>query len=362
MKRFMAYGLLAVPVVLSGCADNAGVVAPTDDRVKWGWDRGLATGWGGPPQLICTPTLVPFNGTVSCVFANGGPMALPTWRFDGPGGLDVPGPLISGGWSGNMVISGDVVVDYVDPNLGPQQLRKTVVVARRTWSWASSVGGQQGAQGEIDDCFEDWEEFGLTASKNCTVQTVANFFTPTAVSNGNGYVAASVPGSGPNGGLFYVASVSADMDLRTQVKKDFRVDADSFSMTGSAVVINGCAAAFPSAPTLPRTTHTVNTTCVPTAAFGSMVSCSWGHEAKHLTAATISAQTPSNDVYKTLEPMVEKFQNTLHSRIDIAYSGAKNRVLFDALDAHESMTLVLFQFWYNTGGGWQNNPGFNLLC
>lgn len=236
MKSRLAVGVIGVAAVVSACAPEERMVAPGQTRLKWGWDNPLGTG-GSFPSLICTPTTVAQGGSVSCAFANGGPLNNPIWKFYTETGLTVDGPVGTGGWAGNMAIGGDVVVNWIDPSTmsAGQPLVQTITVQRRNWSWASSVGGQVGTPGEIDSCFgSSFGTVGLTASKNCTETTAPILFTPAAISNGNGYVAASVPAgvsNGPNQGLWYVASVSADMDLRTQWTKKFRADGDALPMT-----------------------------------------------------------------------------------------------------------------------------------
>ena len=139
MTRRLAYSMAPLLAVLASCADP---VAPNDERRNWKWPEPLATGMGGDPTLICTPTTVSVGGFVSCAFANGGPLSTPAWHFEGEGGLWVTGPSMTGGWAGYMVLSGDVVVDYAWNGMA-QQLKQTVTVQRRTtgWTWASTVAG-----------------------------------------------------------------------------------------------------------------------------------------------------------------------------------------------------------------------------
>jgi hypothetical protein len=352
MRGFLTYGLVAVVVALSGCADNATVVAPRDDRLRWNWDHGLATG-AGQPVLICSPLTPAFNETVSCSFTDGGPLNFPTWRFEGVGGVPVQGPSLTGGWSGPMVISGDVVVSYVDNYGNPGEVRETVNVNRRSWTWASSVGGRQGTPGEIDSCMAS-RFFGLTASAYCTDSTTDDLFDPrpAQVSSGSGYTAASVLGSGINGGLWYVSTTSAHMDLRTQVHQTLRSDGVAWSVASNDTVANGCAAAFPSNPTDARNIYTVNNTCVPTPAFNDNVICLWSHEGQHLSAATTSAQSATNDVYALWEPLAAQSLAGLQFIVAGRYSEANARVLDDAAATENTGTEHQYKFWYNSGGGW----------
>ncbi len=362
MRRIPPYGFLALVAALGGCADNAKVVAPTDDRVNWDWDAGLRTFGGGPAVLICSPTTVAFNGTVSCSLANVGPFNFPTWRFLGFGGVPVDGPNGMGGWSGPMVLSGDVIVDYVD-DFGQQQTEyQPITVTRRTWSWASLVGGQQGTPNEIDSCFLG--EYALTASLFCTATWADKIFhpRPDQLSNGTGYAAASVPGSGPNHGLWYVASASADMDLRTQVRKWYRSDGPGSAMFGSVTVTFGCSQAFPTDPNGFRNVHTVNNVCVVTPAFNSFVNCLWSHEGQHLSTATTSAQSSANNVYALWEPMVATTSSGLQNIVSVAYSSAHDRVRTTSQNAENTMTQHPYTFWdYIAAGGWQQTNE-TILC
>jgi hypothetical protein len=354
MRQSLTYALVAAFVGLSGCTDNATMLAPTDSRPNWNWHVSPATG-GFQPILVCSPTTVAFNGTVSCSFANGGPLNSPIWRFEAVNGVTVSGPSLSGGWSGPMVISGDVVVDYVDNNGNPATLRQGITVNRRAWSWVPFVGGRQGTPGEIDSCLSPaWS--GLTSSAYCTITTNGDLFypRPANLSNGNGYSAATVAGSGPNGGLWYVATTSAIMDLRTQVHRDFRADGPTWVMTGSQTVTTGCAVAFPSNPTGPRTIHTVNTTCVPTPDFTAYVTCVWSHEGQHLRADTAAARTAANDVYALWEPMVAQTSSGLQSTVASAYSLANGRVFNAGAATENTGTQYQRIFWYTTGNGWNS--------
>ena len=362
MRRTLTYCSVIVVAMLSGCADSATVVAPTDDRLNWDWDAGLRTFGGGPAVLICSPSTVAFNGTVSCSLANVGPFNFPTWRFLGFGGVPVDGPNGMGGWSGPMVLSGDVIVDYVD-DFGQQQTEyQPITVTRRSWSWASSVGGQQGTLNEIDSCFLP-DEGGLTASVFCTQSTANKIFhpRPADLSNGTGYSAASVPGAGPNGGLWYVASASADMDLRTQVLKWYRSDGAASAMFGSPTVEFGCAQAFPADPNGWRNVHTVNNVCVVTPAFTSFVNCLWSHEGQHLSAATTAAQSSNNNVYALWEPMVASTSTELQNDVSPAYSSAHDRVLIASLAAHINMTYRPYTFWDYLLSGW-NQDTLTVRC
>lgn len=356
MTRSARYGLAVVVGVLSGCAESPGVVDPVDDRGNWNWDAPMATIWGGgPPTLICSPLTVSFNGTVSCDLANSGPMNVPTWSFEAEGGLHRSGPLGVGNWSGPLVVSGDVVVRYADEYGSPAIQTATIAVTRRNWSWASLVGGRQGTLGEIDGCFSTvqvWE--GLTAARDCTAGTIADFFTPRVVSNGNGYTATQVPGTGPNGGWWYVTNPSAARDLRAQARKDYRSDGTMFSVASPAAVATGCATAFPQFPTAPRSMHTVNTHCVPTAAFANLVGCIWSHETAHVTAGTTAAQASANDVYRLWEPLVRRLETDLQSAVVLEYNAAENRVSGPLVAAHNPplMQFQSFSVWYNEGAGW----------
>ncbi|MDP1860488.1 MAG: hypothetical protein Q8K82_17560 [Gemmatimonadaceae bacterium] len=355
MKRLATCRLAAALIALSGCAEGPGVVDPADDRRKWNWDSPLAT-IGGGETLICWPLLVNFNDTLNCTFANSGILNFPTWSFEADGGLvnsgPLGGPISNANWSGPLVVSGDVVVRYVTNQGLIASQRQTVGVTRRSWSWASSVGGTQGALGAIDICFQaGWE--GLTAARDCTSPVSArDFFTPRVVANGNGYTAAQVPGTGPNGGWWYVTNPTGDLDLRTQVRRDYRTDGTFFSVAAPAAVANGCAAAFPQAPTATRNMQTVNTSCVPTAAFTGLVNCIWTHEAAHLAAGTTAAQASANDVYRLWEPKVERSAADLQIAVSSEYTLAEDRVSIPLIAAHDPLTPYFFNIWYNSGSGW----------
>jgi hypothetical protein len=363
MRRFFTYGVVAMLVVLAGCADPA---APRDDGRKWEWPDGLATGSPfGDPVLFCNPTTVAFNGTVSCTLANAVPTNNPTWHFESEGGQAVSGPAYTGQWSGNMVITGDVVVNYTMSSGSPGQLRETVSVTRRTtgWSWASSVGGREATAGEVDACFStNPHQLGLTPSKDCANPEFAiDLFIPVEPSDNNGFVAASIPAgtsNGPNQGLWYVSTATADMDLRAQVRKRIRADGDTLNITGHDSTSAGCATAFPSAPTLGRNVRTVNKVCLPTASYDNTFACVRSHELLHVDRATASAQQSANDVYKLWEPVVATSANSLRIALSNLYVGANDRVFDYSEDLHSTLTNTPYAFWDNIGFGWSKSLRF----
>lgn len=366
MKKQLAVTILTMTAVLGACRGNEVVAGPAANRLKWGWDKPLATGGGGP-VLVCSPTTVSHLGSVTCSFAGGGILNLPFWHFeaDGPCCI-VLGPGATAQWTGDMVVSGDVVASWVDFDTGlPHQLRKTITVQRRNWSWVTSVGGQAGAPGEIDTCFDpaNWFQFGLTARTDCTsTNDAAILFSPVNLSNGTGYVAASIPagtGNGPNQGLWYVASVSADIHLRTQQTRKMRADGDTVTLAGTGsvttLVRNGCVAALGNA--LGRNHRTVNTTCVPTPDFATHSTCTWAHEARHLDSALVSAKRPLNDVHKLFEPVVMDSAYLLDDELFALYNDAHTNVNNSASNAHGSMTWVTFTYYWNKvdGFGWRHD-------
>ena len=144
------------------------------------------------------------------------------------------------------------------------------------------------------------------------------------------------------------------MDLRTQVLRVYRTDGTAFSVAAPTAVANGCAAAFPQAPTATRNMHTVNISCVPTAAFTGWVNCIWTHEAAHLAAGTTAAQASANDVYRLWEPLVRASAAALQTAVSAVYTVAEDQVNGLALAAHNPplMQVHAFSFWYNSGSGW----------
>lgn len=365
MWKLESYGIATALIVLGGCAENRGIVDPADDRDRWNWDSPLATiGGGGPAVLICSPLTVAFNGVVSCVLANVGPMNVPTWRFEGFGGLLKPGPLGLGAWSGPLVVSGDIVVQYADEYGLPASQRQTIGVTRRNWSWAPLVGGRSGTLGEIDVCFDPSpNEVGLTGARDCTLSTREDFFTPRVVSNGNGYTATQVSGTGPNGGFWYLSNPTGTMDLRAQVRRDHRTDGTAYSVASPPAVANGCASAFPQAPATPRSMHTVNTACIPTTAFTNYVNCIWTHETAHITAGRIAAQASANDVYRLWEPLVRISAADLQTAASVEYAAAEGRVSTPLIAAHDPPLMQghSFSVWYNAGLGWGTSPTIRSL-
>lgn len=349
-------GLCGVLLAVSGCGDNRSVAGPQASRQKWGWDQPLATGTYAP-TLICSPTTVAHGGTVTCSFANGTPLSSPSWSFTTDSGLYVGGPYNVADWSGPMISSGTVRVNWFDESTnGPGlTLEQPITVQRRNWTWVSQVGGRRGNLGEIDTCFDTtFAVLGLTASNDCTSATAHILYTPSSIANGAGYVAAQVPtalNAGPNRGLWYVSSVSATMDLRTQRTRKFRSDGDTVTLAGtdpvSTTVRNACQGAFGN--TNGRNHVAVNTVCVDIPAFAADTVCTWAHEAAHLDSATVAAKLPINDVHKVFEARVRPTPAQLQTALSSLYDLAWQRVLGHARDsAHKYMTTASPTYFFRT--------------
>lgn len=349
-------GLCGVLLAVGGCGDGRAVAGPEASRQKWGWDEPLATGMY-LPTLVCSPTTVVHGETVTCSFANGTPNSSPSWSFLASSGQWVNGPYNVTTWSGPMVISGQVRVNWFDEStFGPgQTLTDSITVQRRSWSWVSQVGGRRGNLGEIDTCFDTaFAALGLTASKDCTSTTATILYTPSSIANGTGYVAAQIPtalNAGPNRGLWYVSSVSATMDLRTQRTRKFRSDGDTVTLAGadpvSTTVRNACQGAFGN--TNGRNHLAVNTACLDIAAFAADTLCTWAHETVHLDSATVAAKLPINDVHKVFEARVRQSPEQLQTALSQQYVAAWQRVLLHARDsAHKYMTMAYPTYFFRT--------------
>jgi hypothetical protein len=348
MNRLGVISALAMAAALSGCGERREPLAPEGNRGKWGWNRPLAT--GNPPiiSVDCSPQTVSFGDTVTCTASGLPPGALPVWTYEGP---HSNGQMATNtaSWAGPVIETGGVSVEFTIDGQR-ESLPAGWTVTRRSWSWASSVGGSQATSTEIDGCMSaGW--YGLTASVHCTSTTNSMLFhpIPANLSSGTGYTATSVPGSGPNGGLWYVASTSADMDLRSQVHPWYRSNSpNTFTMLGAAqAVSDGCATAFPIDPGGARSLYTVNTVCTTNyaSAYSSLLNCASSHEGQHLSSATTSAQSADNDVYKLWEPLVATTAGDLQTAVSIAYTNANTRVFSAADNAHNAMTPHQFTIW-----------------
>lgn len=357
MRRRSLVGLLGVLLAVGACRDVRTPAGPAASRQKWGWDQPLATGGPPPsPALACSPSTVTLGSTVTCTLSNVPPSASPTWSFRNTD-VSVDGPGNTASWSGPLATSGEVRVDFeID---GSSDFRTfSVVVTRRTWSWASSIGGSAGSPGDIDSCF-GVSDAGLTASVNCSGYAAESQLLtprPSQLQNGTGYSSTSVSSNGPNGGVWYVTQATAGMDLRTQVSKEFRADGAAYAMLGHATVVVGCANAFPAQPTLGRNTHTVNITCTGnyTSQFNGYVSCLWAHEGAHLSGALASAATSTNDLHAVWEPRVGDSDTDLRDEIQLDAQYLEGRINTDAYNAAHNLPQQSFSFWrFEVASGWQ---------
>jgi len=168
------------------------------------------------------------------------------------------------------------------------------------------------------------------------------------LSNGNGYTAGQVTDEGPNAGLWYMASATATMQLRTQIRREYRADGVPQSMVGDSAIVNACFGVFGNSNK--RTTVEVNTQCQSVPAFGSFVAFAWNHEAAHMSAALSAAQGSQGNVYLLWEPRMAGSASELHVLADKDYFDAHSAIS-SAANTHTGGSTT-FWFWRFVGGGW----------
>lgn len=368
-------------VVVSGCHPDP--VSPVTSAAKWKWGEPAGTGGGGggcgdsnllpsgalssqssrplldceeghDVDIVCDPGTVDVGETMYCdlditpsVWYS---LQVVLWEFDGPGiHAEKAGGLA---WSGPMVIGGTITAHVIID--GQNYFPLTFVdVSRRNWSWSSSVTSGHAVGNELDDCFYKPTDEGTTSGLSCSSSLQYALFTPATVAQNGGYSATSVPGSGPNGGFWYIVSASARADIRAQLNSEWRSDGPAHSMTGDTLIVNSCQRAFPTASALNRLT--VNTLCdVTSPGFVLLHAFAWAHEDRHVSAAVNAATQSANDVHALWEPLAAASESDLRQIASFNYTLSHVNVQQSANDqaVHTGIPYTKQAFWWNSSSGW----------
>jgi hypothetical protein len=328
---------------LGGCSGPDLSLSPPEGA--WDWS-GVMT-YPGAPSLGCTQQ-VSHGGHAFCnVWVDpASTWSIAYWQFMGEtlGSLYFPAdPYSDKTWGGPMVVSGEVtVMIFVDGV--PHVLHSSIEVTRRSWSWANSVGGQQGSPGVIDQCVGDL--VGMMSGQSCTEDLRFELFTP-AVSGGHGM--AQVWGQGPNGEFWYLTNPTITMQLRTQINRRFRADGDTLDvpMTGHSTVVSSCGPQR-------RNHYAVNNQCAPVSDYASFLNYAWNHEWLHTVAALNFAKQPTGDVHALWEPLVHKYDTDLEDDAWDLRFNAGTDISAAARCTHTGANPT-FYFWRNQGSAWADS-------
>lgn len=344
--RTLCPALLSL-TLLASCSDPT--EPPPPPGPAWDWS-GIMT---GPPTLACSPSTAAFNATVSCLITlpfDAEQHYIQWWDFTGQDGESVifDSDPYNLGWTGPMIKSGTVRA-HMTVNGFPYNPQGNVTINRRSgWSWASSVNGTPANL--PDPCVGTglFQYLGLTAGMSCTLNDPFALFTPATVESSGGYSQASVPGSGPNGGLYYVSSPQITMNLSTQVNRHFREDANPllFLMAGDSSVITTCGPDR-------RTMWYVNSSaCMNVPAFAQMVSQTWTHELAHLLLALDSAKVASGDLHLKWEPLAHDNAAGLRHIAESTLRDVEAFIADSAICSHTGGTNPQWNVWFNNLFGW----------
>lgn len=300
-----------------------------------------------PKATLECPSSVAWRQSVACtVSANISDFQVNRWRFSGA--VDVEERSSSTSWSGPMVVSGTITVEYMLDGVQGQKSAQVTVNRRSGWSWASKVGGRRGSPGEIDECMSPGQA-GLVSGQNCSASNPNALFTPARREDPGVFVAAMVSGTGPNGGLWYVQRADVDMQLIAQINRNYRSDGPVHSMVGDPAIVSACVGRFGGA--FAQNIQTVNSLCSWEPEFHGLVQFAWDHEQRHLDAALPAARSPSNDLHRLLEPLVAQTEVSLRNAVRTRYDGAQQAIRAAALATHTG-TSRTFHFWRFVNGQW----------
>jgi hypothetical protein len=269
------------------------------------------------------------------------------WRFEGGSMVNEldPGSLQNLDWGGPMVTSGTVRakinVDGVE-----YLLEQPITVSPRNWSWSGSVDGRRATGGEIDACVGSY--IGLTTGSSCTAALPTLLFS--AWATGDGYDTDVVPGVGPNGQFHYVSDYNITMDLRSDINRLFRSDADTLNvpMAGHSTVVSACGPQR-------RNHFAVNTVCAPVAAYGNFLVYAWDHEDLHRNEGIAAAQASSGDLPSVWEGLLHASAAQLETLVEMRRSEVHEVIQVAMLCTHTGVNAH-FDFWRNPGTGWDFSP------
>lgn len=310
------------------------------------------------PILKC-PSGVDWGATATCniVLPNAGsPYTIGQWAAM-PWALDdtIPGQSGVGTWGGRLVTSVNIAVHVRSAVSDTTFLEASIEVTRRSWTWTTPPRWQRGGLGEIDACMPTGY-YGLMAGISCQGQPWP-LLTPGPDSLESLVTVDNVADNGPNHTIWYVASRTVKMDLRTQIIHWYRSDGDTYPLIGSPTVINGCQSVLPGQEFVSM--HAVNTQCAPLNAFADLLVFAWGHEARHADSALVAAQTVNGNLPFRLEPLVTRDSLELVDSYTFEYLSANAYIGEEANRTHTGACRI-FKIWTPDFGSWaQRNERLN---
>lgn len=178
--------------------------------------------------------------------------------------------------------------------------------------------------------------------ESCSAACPGCLFSPAEPVDLNGYVIGQLAGDGPNGGVAYIASANINMHLLEIVNNDLLPGGPSHPMVGSTTVTNGCNAYFGNANA--RTTHEVNNYCAYTAAFNSLVTLAWAHEAQHMNLALSAGAANGLDLPAALEALVSLSYHEMDVAAQIQIAETHSGIATAASASHTGASQS-YQFW-----------------
>jgi hypothetical protein len=139
----------------------------------------------------------------------------------------------------------------------------------------------------------------------------------------------------------YVNSVSATMQIRTQLNRLFRPDGPAFAVSGNGQVSNACYAVFGNFNA--RTHSETNTQCFGTSLgyklnFEAFVATTWAHEGRHMDSALVAARSPAGDLHALVSPFVKQNTTELTALTFGAFYDAYDHVFARSLSSHTGGT------------------------
>lgn len=285
------------------------------------------------------------------------------WRFQGAHTVYSPSGYYQSSWTGTIVESGTVTVEFVAQGSPGQATGPVTVVSRSSGIWTQSywesklqfVQGQGspacGPARPISGSRMGWTG-SLAGASSCVGQRIE----PTG---GAGYTLASVP-SGPNQGLWYVANASFYFKSTSQLSAGVFSSAQGYTLTNaSQVALCQTALGLPPGSTVTINFWNFNNTCEQVPGWGGFISAAWDHEHEHFTQAETVLKQPGNNMYTAIEGLVRPQDYQLGSAISATYSQVQNAA--STAGGNEPSgnwttpfwiwaSMTLNEFWYVTQG------------
>lgn len=150
-------------------------------------------------------------------------------------------------------------------------------------------------------------------------------------------------------------SVNKKMQIRTQLRRKYRADAESSDrhpLWGAPQeLLVGCNANIDDFyPGTAQSIHDVNTLCMNVAQFYGFMDFVWDHEDRHMNGLLAAANQTDNDVHALLEPLVGADSGVMQTAVENEIKNAERKIR-EGGSTHTG-NPVPFVFYMYDGSKW----------